>query len=542
MKSINLKTLCIAAAVFIIGLMGGCDEAGRMGGKSKLLDDSTELGTTIGSLATVYSTELVTVEGYGIVGGLKGTGSSECPSALNAYFKRYILKELPDHRIDVDKLIESPNTAVVYVVGKVPSLETRERRFDVAVMALAGTQTTSLDGGWLYGTELRVTGKMGIGTGAVGNVAGPVFTDRIGDVKMSRKMGYVLGGAEVFNGHRISLVFHKAVFEVTGRVSNRINERFGFGTAKPVTPARIELTVPNRYAGQVQRFVSLVQATYMAENPEITARRIQAHIRDLAATEDKYAAEIALEAIGNESLGKLSILLNSSNEATRLHAARCTLNLGGSEGLTTLIEIAVNKGSSLRIEALEALTNSANRSDAAAISRRLLNDSDFGMRIAAYEQLLRLEDLSVVREFVGRSFYLDQVGRSEYKGVFASRSGQPRIAILGAPIRCRDNVFVQSDDGSIVLSAPKGQRYVEIIRKTPGRDSVPGQLRSSYDLADIIRVLCEEPRTNSDQGAGGLGVSYSEMIAIVKQLSDKGAISAEFRAGPAPKIGVNVKK
>ena len=45
-----------------------------------------------------------------------------------------------------------------------------------------------------------------------------------------------------------------------------------------------------------------------------------------------------------------------------------------------------------------------------------------------------------------------------------------------------------------------------------------------------------------DQGVGGLGVSYSAMIALVKQLSDKGAISAEFRAGLMPKIGVNIKK
>ena len=63
MKTINLKSVCIIAAVFIIGLAGGCDEAGRTGGKSPLIDSPTDLGTTIGSLATIYSPELVAVEG-----------------------------------------------------------------------------------------------------------------------------------------------------------------------------------------------------------------------------------------------------------------------------------------------------------------------------------------------------------------------------------------------------------------------------------------------------------------------------------------------
>lgn len=542
MKTINLKSVCNIAAVFIIGLAGGCDEAGRMGGKSPLIDSPTDLGTTIGSLATIYSPESVSVEGYGLVGGLQGTGSSECPPSLRAYLKRYILKQLPDQKIDLDKLIDNPTTAVVHVVGEVPSLEAKERRFDVMVAALAGTQTTSIEGGWLYGAELRVTGRMGVGTPAVGKVAGPVFTDRIGDLMMSGRMGYVLGGAEVFDDHRLSLVFHKAGFEVANNVRNRINERFGFGVAKAVTPGRIELIVPPKYAAKRQRFVSLVEATYMAENPEITAQRILANIRSLATSQDKYAAEIALEAIGNESLAKLSILLNSSDQEVQLRAARCMMSLGSDEGLSALIAIAVSKGPHSRIEAMEALTDYADRSDAAAISRRLLGDSDFDTRIAAYEQLLRLEDVSVARQFIGRSFYLDQVARSQYKGIFVSRSGEPRIALLGAPITCRDNVFVQSEDGSIVLNAPRGQNYVSVIRKQPRLGSVLGHLKSPHDLADIIRVLCSEAKTNNGQSVGGLGVSYSAMIALVKQLSDKGAVSAEFRAGPMPKIGVNIKK
>jgi len=347
---------------------------------------------------------------------------------------------------------------------------------------------------------------------------------------MSRKEGYVLGGASVFEDTGMTLVLNKPDFETTGRIRNRINERFGFGVARAAARGRIELTVPPRYARQRQRFKTLVEKTYLTENPRITSERILKSIRDLAASKDKNAGEIALEAIGNASLGKLAILLNSSDESVRLHAARCMLNLGGNEGLGALIEIAL------------ALTASAARNDAAAISRRLLADPDFDVRLAAYQQLIQLQDFAVTSKFVGRSFYLDRVMRSPYKGIFVSRRGQPRIALLGAPIKCREDVFVQSEDAAIILNAPRGRGYMSVMRKHPSRRGAIATLKSSLDLADIIQTLCEEPTGTDEKGRGGLGVSYSDMIALVKQLSDKGAVQAEYRAGPMPKISVNIKK
>ena len=539
MTIINRKTVWITAVLCIGGLTGGCEAPGA---RSKLLDSRPDLGATIGSLGVIYSPESVAIEGYGLVGGLQGTGSSECPPELRAYLKRYILTQLPEHKIDVDRLIDSLSTAVVHVGGEMPSLASKTQHFDVMVSALGGTQTTSLEGGWLYGAELRAAGRMGASTRPVASAGGPIFTDQIDGLGGSRRMGYVLGGGRVFEEYKLNLVLNKPDFETTSGIRNRINERFGYGTARAVLPGRIELTVPPKYAKQRQRFVSVVEATYLTEDPQINKERILAFVRELAVAQDKYKSEIALEAIGNEGLGKLSVLLSSSEERVQLHAARCMFNLGSDEGLSTLIEIALNKGSALRVEALETLTTSAQRSDAAAISRRLLGDESLDIRLAAYEQLVQLEDLSVTRELVARSFYLDQVAQSQHKGVFVSRSGEARIVLFGAPIMCRDNIFVQSEDGTVVLNAPTGQRYVSVIRRQPGRGGAAGQLKSSLDLADIIRVLCEEPAAKDKQGRGGLGVSYSQMTALLKQMSDKGAIRAEFRAGPLPKIGVNLKK
>jgi len=68
-------------------------------------------------------------------------------------------------------------------------------------------------------------------------------------------------------------------------------------------------------------------------------------------------------------------------------------------------------------------------------------------------------------------------------------------------------------------------------------------LKSSFELGDIIRTLCEEPVVNEcSELRPGLGVSYAETIGLLKRMCDAGAVEADFRGGPLPKIGLIVKK
>jgi hypothetical protein len=272
------------------------------------------------------------------------------------------------------------------------------------------------------------------------------------------------------------------------------------------------------------------------ETPEATKERIKTFVKMLAVSDDDGLSEIALEAIGNESLDKLSALLNSGYEQVRLRAARCMLNLGSDAGLETLRKIAMDKNSALRVEALEAITTGAKRNDAAAIGRRLLGDENFEIRLATYEQLRQIDDITVIRTPVARSFYLDQISQTQYKSIYVSRSGEPRIVLFGSPIFCRDNLFVQSANGEITIDSRAGQNYVSVMRKHPTRPTVVGPLRCSLELGDIIQTLCEEPVKRTEQGRIGLGVSYAEMIGLLKQMCEKGAIEAEFKAGPLPSI------
>ncbi|MHC4365014.1 MAG: flagellar basal body P-ring protein FlgI [Planctomycetota bacterium] len=534
----RIERFLAAGIVLLLFFAGGC--GGPDSGPSVTLTPETDLGTTIGSLVEVFSLESIPVEGYGLVGGLAGTGSVECPPTIRSYLQKYILSQVPN--IDAEDFIGSRETAVVVVEGLMPATVSKHQYFDVRVTALAGTQTTSLEGGWLYRSELKAAGGFGITIKALAETEGPVFMNTISGGKLDKKTGYVLAGGTVLDEYNISLAVRQPDYRVTSLIRDRLNGRFGDGTAKAVSPSRIELKVPAEYKRQKNRFASIVRAMYLSESAESTKARIRKFVSGLVSSHDKDSSEIALESIGNAGLSKLGALLNSSNEEVRLRAARCMLNLGSDKGLDTLRRIAMDGDSAYRLEALDAITAAASRNDAAAISRRLLRESNFDIRLAAYEQLRRLGDITIEKKLIARDFYLERIAQTDYKSIFVSRSGQPRIVLFGAPIYCRDNIFVQSANGNITINAPSGQKYVSIIRKHPRQaDTGPVHLRSSYELSDIIETLCEEPPKKAGQKKFGLGVSYAEAIALLERLWRKGAVSAEFHAGPMPKMDLNIK-
>lgn len=524
------KVLFITSLLFLY-LLTGCE---KPAGPDEKLISETDLGATIGSLAEVFSANSSVVEGYGIVGGLRGTGSSECPVHLRSYFEKYIRRQQPG--INVNEFLNSHNTAVVILQGIVPAESSKADYFDLRIGALAGTQTTSLEEGWLYSAELKATGRFGTSLKVLATAQGPVFIDTIDNNEQDKREGYILAGGRVLDDYQLHLILREADYKTASAIRNRLNERFGNGTAKALLPGRIELKVPARYKRQKAKFVSIIRSTYLSETEELTRKRANIHARNLVVSSKKDASEAALEAIGTVCLDKLSALLNSADKEVQLRAARCMLNIGSNEGLNTLRDISMDKNSVYRIEALDAIAAGARREDVASISRRLLRDEDYEVKLRAYENLREINDIAIIQTVIAESFFLEQITQTTQKEIFVSRSGQPRIVLFGAPIYCHDNIFIQSEDREITINAPAGQKYISLIRKHPKRPNVIAQLKSSFKLSDVIRTLCESTVSKDEsKGSIGLGASYTDVIAILKQMSEKGAIEAGFHAGELPK-------
>ena len=534
----RFQLVCCVTLAIVELFIGGCGGAGKAKSQQNLNEPMPggELGPTVGAISETFAFTQTPVEGFSLVGALNETGSTECPPQIREYLEKYLMKQLPDQK-DVGKFIDSPDTAVVIVYGIVPPAASKNQRFDIAVAALQDTETSSLEGGILWGADLSQSGQLGGGAKVLAKAEGPVFIDTIDSNQPDKRTGYILGGGKILDDYKIRLVLRKPDYQLSNDIRNVLNGRFGSKTAIAVSPSQIDLNVPPKYKNQKERFIKMVRATYLTQTQELNAKRIDNFIAKLGTSPDKEAGEIALEAIGRLSLEKLASLLNSSNEEVRLRTSRCMLNLGSDEGLNKLRQIAMDEKSSYRIEAIEAVTAGANRNDAAAISRKLLRDKNFDIRIAAYKQLEILNDIVIREKSIADNFQLVQIDQMDHKGIFVTRNGQPRIVLFGSPIYFREGSYIQSRQGNITINAPVGEKYVTIMRKHPRRPSVILQLKSSYALDDIIETLCGKPLSESQKGRSGLGVPYSDAIALLKQMCDKGAIEAEFKAGALPKIG-----
>jgi flagellar basal body P-ring protein FlgI len=536
---IKKQAIIVAATLFLIVVLS-CTSGTRK--KPQLADLSEGLERTIGSITEVVAYQPVPVEGYGLVAGLAGTGSSECPRPIREYLKQYILRNLPElGKVNADDLINSKDTAVVKIYGLIPPVASKGQRFDVVAMTLEGTQTTSLSGGRLYTAELSPYTGWQKSSRILASAQGPILIDKIDSKKPDERMGYVLGGGSVGDNYRIALSLTQKDYKLANLIRSKLNQRFGAGTADAVSAGLIYLNLPDEYKGQKEKFISLVKAMYIAEKEPSIELRISNLIRELAAGENKEAAEAGLEVIGKRSLKKLPALLNSINEKVRFRAARCMLNLGDERGLGTLREIALNGPEELRVEAINAIGQAAKLNDATAIIKELVNDKDFDVRMAAYDNLARLDDISITRRAVGGNFYLETIQRDGPKAVYISRHLEPKIVLFGGRIRCQQDIFIESEDGSIVIDAPEGRGFVSVMRKHPKRNTLMGPLKSSFELTDIIKTLGEEPVQRNEMRRIGLGVPYSEVVSILQKMCEKGAVMAEFHIGPPPNLSLNIK-
>ncbi len=533
---LGLAVLLLAAAA------GGCQKGQRAKTGSAALTPPAELGMAIGSLAEVVKPEPVAVEGYGLVGGLPGTGSAYCPPEIRAYLKQYIATQLPSSRVNVNELIDSKNTAVVLLEAMIPSTPSKGDHFDVRVALLPGSDATSIQGGWLYKADLVVRGTFGAQTRPLATVDGPVFINPVGNASVDSRSGYILGGGRALYEYTAMLRLRKPNYRAASLIRNRLSERYGPGIAQAVSPGAIEVRIPAEYRRRKLRFMSMIPATFLEVSNELTAARINTYVDRLAGSGEKENSEVVLEAIGQESCGRLGALLNAPEAEVRLRAGRCMLGLGDDRGLAPLRDMAFDATSPYRLEALDAIMESARRDDAAAVGQRLLRDEDVHVVLAAYEQLREMGEVAVTRDTIGRSFLLEQVVQSSHKAIYVSRSGDPRVVLFGAPLRCRDSLFVETPDRTVVLDARAGQGYVSIIRQRPTRPGVIGPIRSSPDVGDLVRTLGGDAVTGPSGQLLGAGVPYTQVIALLEQLCAKEAVAATFWVGPLPKIDLPVKK
>jgi flagellar basal body P-ring protein FlgI len=477
------------------------------------------LGATVGSLTQLYQPSDIPVVGYGIVAGLPGTGSSECPPVLREVLVKYIWQQLPaESRINPESFIDSQDTAVVKVYGVIPSLASRGQNFDVKVRALSSSQTVSLDAGRLYSTELKESSRLQTFDQFAKPLAvaqGPIFINKLDNTAPVNTEAYVLGGGIASESTPVSLTLTAPDYILANAMRNRINERFGPKTAKAISPQQVQIEVPKQFLQEKDTFFTMVRLLYLAETPQLRQQRINTLVDKLIHQQNKRDSELALTAIG-----------------TRFHAARCILSIGNSAATPIMSQIVNNRNSPYRIKALKAIATYAERKDAIPILNAAIAGTDIDIKLAAYEHLRKLNDISVSHKLIAGDFFVDNVTCPGPKTIFVSRSDSPRIVLFGSPIYCKKNIFIKSPNDEIIINASPTQNTVSVMRKHPKRPKLLGPLNTSFVLTDIIQALCQDPDTEKTPGVRpGLGVPYTDLVVLLQQMCFKGVTNARFVAG-----------
>ncbi len=537
MNFYSLKKLSylLIIALFCLSFAGCQSDSATQLGKPL---NPEEINTTIGTLAIIYQTGATEVRGFGIVAGLAGTGSDECDPDLRKKLIKQIKVEMTDRKsINPDAFINSNNTAVVEVYGLMPPVASKGDSFDLRVAPLSN-QTTSLSGGYLYTTNLVEHNKLlnfSMFLNTIAHARGAIYIDQLSDRNQGIVGGYILSGGQVAEDLRFMMQMHNEDFLLTNMIRGLINEKFGSGTANAKTSGEIRLTIPEKYRHDKPKFFAMVRLLYLGNDPVLRRNRILSLVSDLRSNNDKLSPEIALEAIGKSVVGELLPLLSDSDESVRFHAARCLLNMKEDRALKTLQAIIDNPASKFRVDAIKAVGSGANRNDTVAMLNKHLQSEDFDVAFAVYDELRKVRDISVARHYVANDFILDTVMCGGPKRVYVTRQGVPRIVIFGAPINCANNLFVQSDNGDIIINSREGDNLISISRKNPKGSGIIGPLFSSFKVKDLIQTLGEVPKVDpKTMKRPGLAIPYCQIIAILEKMCRTNAIDAKFAAGKLP--------
>lgn len=533
------------AIILMLCLLAGCNRPETPEEDNPQVDPMFQ--GTIGSVCELVGYQAVRVQGYSLVLGLPGTGSGECPATIKNHLEQTLLKlkdqgYLPNAYIDLDteKIIAHNSTAVVLVSGLVPAGALKGDRFDVEVVALEGTQTTSLHGGRLMRTEMQIvvpgTGGRPIASRPTALAYGHIFINPFSvqsgqTTKADPRRGLVLGGGQTIYDSRIRLSLLRPDYRTAQLIQNRINSRFR-ATEDPLiaeaSRSMITLRPPAAYRNKYKHFISLVWGLYLQGTPGFLERKCQ-ELNQRAQLPDADLDDIALawEAIGRPALPVLESHFRNPSGPPMLayYAARTALNLDDRQAIDVLAEMALDDEHPAQLLAARCLLDVPFDVRARWALHKLLEKKNYRLRLLGYEGLKRGRDVSISSTAMPEGFTLDLVPSDREPIVAVWATVDPRIVIFGRELVCRENIFYANPDDTITMNARPADVQISVTRKLPG-DRGYDSFKSPRAVQDLIAALVRPIRR--DGKAVGPGLSFSQVAGLLYDLCQEKQIPAHF--------------
>jgi len=484
------------------------------------------------------------VSGFGLVVNLERTGdNTQIPTPVREFIVREMVKRGFGSKLQPgfettspEEVLRDSRTAVVRVDAVIMPGARRGDAIDVRVTALPTAATTSLARGELYRTELKLGGANPMAPGVPVNTLvmaqGAIFTNPAyilqsnhsePGAKRSIRTGWVLDGGRVMETRPINLRIRQPERRMSRAVEARVDSRFAElkesqrdRVAASQDEGVVKVSIPPLFRGDWEHFVALTSHLFFDSSPQFVAYK-GAQLAEAAVQPDALLLDISycFEGLGPGALPFVTPLMTNEKPDVAFAAARAAAFLGDPAAPTILANMALDEKHPFQVNAIRVLGSLQPSPEVAGMLRRLLDTGQTLVRIEAYRVLARQKDPAVYSRVINESFVLDVIPCEGKPLVVASRSGVPRIALIG-PKALVDQPFnfTTFDDRLTLASEAPGQPVKIYYRPADG--TKPSKVLSRPDLGEIVA------RLGGDESARGpFEFGYTEIVALLQAMADR---------------------
>jgi len=563
-RAYKLWIICCIVALFIIGCKNKRKGASQLPPGVSAISGPAFLRGTIGSYAELHGYEAIHVSGYGLVVGLKQTGSSTTPADLQEMMLDLMRRrgigdsKLGAGHLSAIKMLKSTSTAVVEIHGLVPAGAVRGTPFDVMVSAI-DEETTSLLGGKLLTAELSPNGvdlsirfekKIAIASGDL--YVNPMDDRRKLKTNFQREAVIVSGGVSTVQSD-VNLILNRESNKMARRIANRIIDKFGDEhlddkeIAQAKTSRRIKINIPKRYKRHPEKLLQLIDKLYLISDLRVVEHRAQLLGIDLE-KDPSYATDVTLawQGLGKLALQVIRRYYEHEDLRVRLAALEAGAKLHDAFAIKFLKYLVETGDHKMRIGVSRLLAQLMDHRQSRPVLSQLANDPDDRVRIAVYEAMAdsqHPQSVMTTRQIRGQTgrikFELHLIP-SDRPMIYVSHHRIPRIAIFGQdvgfvnawPLTLWDNRLILKLALQLIVDEKTGkakpaQQLAMHVFYRGGRHNGRKPAVCYPFVSHLIWVLgSDEPISPVRDG---YNLSFDEIVNALYLMKKKKYIDAEFK-------------
>jgi hypothetical protein len=500
------------------------------------------------------------ISGFGLVANLRGTGDTFAGTSVREYIRNEMIKrgfgsqQLGFQNMQPDDILKDPRFSIVRIDGFIPPGAREHERFDVYVSALDGNNTASLAHGDLYRTDLKVNGANLLAPEYAidiwGTAEGSIFVNpsyaltaspQSSEARASLRSGVVLDGGITTMDRPLMLRLREPQLSTSRALDYRINQRFQAVADKPTKQhlngsvaaaaedeAMIELWVPRSYNGDWEHFAQIVMHLYIIDQPDFNLAKAK-QLADVAQQPGAPLLDISYcwEGLGPTALPFVTPLMTNPKPDVAYAAARAAAFLGDLSAQKVLMQMATTKDHPFQLSAVQILAKLPSSPEINELLRQLLDSDQTLVRLEAYRALAASNDSAIISRQIAGKFLLDIVPSHGQPIIYASRSGIPRIAVIGDKLKMNLPVMFTAMENRLSISSDPNRPLVAVFY---GGDELPKPVSflSSPDVPELIA------RLGGASAGSSLDFTYCEVVSILQMMGDQQRLSAETDGREVP--------